>query len=115
MNIQTPPKFEQKNPEELKYFSSVNNSVDKIEIAKKISHFGVSLSKPSNFTECSFKPVKVYQRPKTRPVNKLRLNVKEILDPKIKKDQIISVQDSSSDDEEDKRSKKLESSLNQVL
>ena len=38
-----------------------------------------------------------------------------MLDQKIKKDQIISVQYSSSDDEEDKRSKKLESTLNQVL
>ena len=34
-NIQTLAKIEQNNLEELKYFSSVMNSVDKIEIAKK--------------------------------------------------------------------------------
>ena len=41
--------------------------------------------------------------------------MKAMLDPNIKKDQIISVEDSSSDDEKDKRSKNLESALNQVL
>ena len=41
--------------------------------------------------------------------------MKEMLDPNIKKDQIISVEDSSSDDEEDKISKLLEATLNQVL
>ena len=41
--------------------------------------------------------------------------MKIVLDPKIKKDQIISVQYSSRDKEEDKKSKKLESTLNQVL
>ena len=41
--------------------------------------------------------------------------MKTVLDPKIKKDQITSVQDSSSDDEEVKKSKELESILHQVL
>ena len=34
--------------------------------------------------------------------------MRAVLDPKIKKDQITSVQDSSSDDEEGKNSKELE-------
>ena len=41
--------------------------------------------------------------------------MKEMLDPKIKKDHIKSVQDSSSDGEDDKISKLLKSTLNQVL
>ena len=35
MTIQTPAKFEQRNPEELKDFSKGKNSLDKIQIAKK--------------------------------------------------------------------------------
>ena len=50
----------------------------------------------------SSKPIKVYFRPKNRPVNKLRMNMKVALNPKFKKDQVISLQDSSSDDEEGK-------------
>ena len=45
----------------------------------------------------------------------MRLNMKAVLDPKFKKDQVISVHDSSSDDEEGKKSKELESVLHQVL
>ena len=41
--------------------------------------------------------------------------MKEMLDPKIKKDHIKSVQDLSSDGEDDKISKLLKSTLNQVL
>ena len=85
------------------------NPIDKIEITKKIPDLNFSLSKPSKLTECSSKRVKVYYRTNTRPIDKLRLNMKAMLYPKIKKDHIISVQDSSSDDEEDKKSKKLES------
>ena len=42
---------------------------------------------------------------KTRPVYKLRMNMKAVLNPKFKKDQVISMRDSSSDDEEGKKSK----------
>lgn len=62
----------------------------------------------------SSKPFVVYQRPKNRSVNKLRLNMRAVLEPKIKKDQTLEVQDSS-DDEEDEREKVLESTLNEVL
>ena len=41
--------------------------------------------------------------------------MKAILNPKFKKNQVISLQDSSSEDEEGKQSKELESVLNQVL
>ena len=65
MNIQTPAKFEQKNPQELKNFSLVMSPVDKMETSKKILDPDFSLSKPSKLTECSSKRVKVYYRPKT--------------------------------------------------
>ena len=42
-------------------------------------------------------------RPKTRAVNKLRLNMKILLNPKMKKEKITVIQDSSS--EENKESK----------
>ena len=48
ITIQTRIKFEQKNPEELKYLSTSMNFVDKIQIAKKGSKLDISLSKPSN-------------------------------------------------------------------
>ena len=41
--------------------------------------------------------------------------MKAILDPKFKKDQVISLHDSSSDDEEGKKTKELELVLHQVL
>ena len=41
--------------------------------------------------------------------------MKAVLNPKFKKDQVISLQDSSSDDEEGKQSKELESVVHQVL
>ena len=41
--------------------------------------------------------------------------MKAVLDPKIKKYQVISVHDSSSDDVEGENSKELESALHQVL
>ena len=43
------------------------------------------------------------------------MNMKAVLNPKFKKDQVISLQDSSSDDEEGKKSKELELALHQVL
>ena len=43
------------------------------------------------------------------------MKMKAILNPKFKKYQVISLQDSSSDDEEGKQSKELESVLHQVL
>ena len=41
--------------------------------------------------------------------------MKAVLDPRFKKHQVISVHDSSNDDEEGKRTKELESVLHQVL
>ena len=41
--------------------------------------------------------------------------MKSVLNPKFRKDQIINLQDSSSEDEKDKKSKELESILHQVL
>ena len=82
MNIQTSAKLEQKKPEEFKNCSSVMNPVNEIEIVKKGPDHVSSLNKPSKPIEYSSKPLKVYFRPKKRPVNKLRLNMKEILDPK---------------------------------
>ena len=79
------------------------NYVDEMEIVKKGSDPVSSHSKPSKPTECSSNLVNVYFMPKTRPINKLRLNMKAMLYPKIKKYQIITVHDSSSDDEEDKK------------
>ena len=115
MNIQTPTKMEQKKPKEFKNYSSVMCHVDEMVIVNKGLDLVSYPSKPSKPTECSSKPLKVYFRTKTRPVNNLRLNMKAALDPEIRKDQIISVQDSSSDDEEGKKSKELESVLHQVL
>ena len=57
--------------------------------------------------EISSKPVKVYSRPKSCAINKLRLNMKAVLNPKIKKNETIEVQESS-DDEEDEREKFVE-------
>ena len=90
------------------------NPIDEMEIVKKGPKLVSSLSKPLKPTECSSKPFKVYFRPKIRPANKLRLNMKAVLNPKIKKDKIISVHDSSSDGE-GKKSKELELVLHQVL
>ena len=65
----------------------------------------------SKQTEFAFKPF----RPKTRPVNKLRMNMKALLNPRFNKKKVISVQDSSSDDEERNKSTELELSLHQVF
>ena len=40
-------------------------------------------------------------RPKTRAKNKLTLNMKRILNPKLKKEKIIVIEDSSSQEEEE--------------
>ena len=58
-----------------------------------------------------FKPF----RPKTRSVNRFWMNMKVLLNPRFNKKQVISVQDSSSDDEGSSRSKELEFSLHQVF
>ena len=44
--------------------------------------------------------MKVCQRTNTHTVNKLRLNMKVVMNPRIKKDQSISVHDSSKDKNE---------------
>ena len=77
--------------------------VNEIEIVKKGLDLVSSLNKPSKPTEYSSKPLKVYFRPKIWPINKLRLNMRVVLDPKFKKYQVINVQDSSSDDKEGKK------------
>ena len=64
-------------------------------------------------TESSSKLVKFYSRPKSHPIKKLRLNMKVVLNPKIKTNQVIEVQESS-DDEEDEREKFAELTLNKV-
>ena len=58
-----------------------------------------------------FKPF----RPKTRSVNRFRMNMKALLNPRFNKKKVISVQDSSSDDEGSSRYKELEFSLHQVF
>ena len=40
-------------------------------------------------------------RPKTRPKNKLRLNMKKLLNPKLAKEQVTAIEDSSSQEELD--------------
>ena len=85
MNIQTSAKVEQKKLEKFKNCSSVMSRVNEIEIVKKGPDHVSSLNKPSKPIEYSSKPLKVYFRPKTRLVNKLRLNMKSVLDPKFKK------------------------------
>ena len=40
-------------------------------------------------------------RPKTRPRNKLRLNMKKLLNPKLNKEEVIVIEDSSSDEKLD--------------
>ena len=37
-------------------------------------------------------------RPKTRPRNKLRLNMKKLLNPKLNKERVIVIDDSSSEE-----------------
>ena len=102
VNIQTSTQVKQKNPEEFKNGSSVIGHVDEIEIVKKGPDLvSSSLNKILKPRGHSSKPLKVYFRPKTWPVNKLRLNMKSVLDPKFKKDLvIIRVRCSSSDHEE---------------
>ena len=50
-------------------------------------------------------------RPKTRPKNKLRLNMKKLLNPKLTKERVTVIDDSSSeeklnDDKDDSKGKK---------
>ena len=50
-------------------------------------------------------------RPKTRPKNKLRLNIKKLLNPKLTKERVTIIYDSSSkeklnDDKDDSKGKK---------
>ena len=52
-------------------------------------------------------------RPKTRPKNKLRMNMREILDPKFKRDAMTTIEDSSS--EEDQITKNVEQNLTQIV
>ena len=58
-----------------------------------------------------FKPF----RSKTRSTNKLRMNMKALLNPRVNKRQVISVQDTSSGDGEDNRARELELVINQVF
>ena len=62
-----------------------------------------SLSKPQN----------VKWRPKTRPKNNLRINMRAILDPKFKRDAITTIEDSAS--EGDHITKSLEQTLTQTV
>ena len=48
-------------------------------------------------------------------MNKLRMNMKALLNPRFNKKKVINVQDSSSDDEGSGRYKELEFSLHQVF
>ena len=66
-------------------------------------------------TEFSFKPFKTYSRPKTRLVNKLRMNMKALLNLRFNKRHVISVQYMLSDDEENKKYKEFESAMYQVF
>ena len=48
-------------------------------------------------------------------MNKLRINMKELLNPRFNKRKVISVQDTSSDDDEKNKSKELELAMHQVF
>ena len=110
MNIQA----KQRNPKEPKNDISLISTVNEIEMVKELDlvYSSNKLSKP---TRQSSKPIKVYFKPKTTLVNKLRMNMKVVLNPKFKKNQFITLHDSSSEDEEGKQYKELESVLHQVL
>ena len=56
-----------------------------------IKHQGKALSMPGE--------IGVGQRPKTRPKNKLRLNMKKLLNPKLAQEKITVIEDSSSQEE----------------
>ena len=100
----------------IKNDSSVLGSVDEIETVKEGPiHIVSSFKKISELTRFSFKPLEVFSRPKTRPVKKLWMNMKALLNSRFNKMQVISVQDTSSDDEENKKSKELESAMYQVF
>ena len=54
-------------------------------------------------------------RPKTRPRNKLRLNMKKLLNPKLNKERVTVIDDSSSEDTltDDKMTVRVKGQLNQ--
>ena len=58
-------------------------------------------------------PQTIKWRPKIRPKNKLRMNMREILDPKFKRDAITTIEEYSS--EEDHITKNVEQTLSQTI
>ena len=92
MAIQTPSKIEEGRFEDtgIQYFETCENSIVKEKAVGVDQELNPSHDKCLVPIESSSKPVKVYQRHKTH-VKKLRLNIKDVLDLNIKKDQIIKV------------------------
>ena len=116
ITIQTPSKIEQGRFEDvgIQEFDTCKKYVVKdkeIGVSQELNPSHIKFLIP---TESSSKPVKVYSRIKTRPVKTLRLNMKVVLNPKIKRNQVIEVQESL-DDEEDERENFVGSTLNKVL
>ena len=116
ITVQTPSQIEQGRFENIgiQEFDTCKKYVVKDKEIGVSQELNPSHSKFLIPTESSSKLVKVYSRPKTRPINKLRLNMKLVLNPKIKKNQVIEVQESS-DDEEDDRERFVEATLTMVL
>ena len=87
ITIQTPSKIEQCIFEDvgIQEFDTCKKSVVKdkeIGVSRELNPSHIKFLIP---TESSSKPVKVYSRPMTHFVNKLILNIKVVLNPKIKR------------------------------
>ena len=70
-------------------------------------------SNVENMVAFSLEPQNTKWRQKNRPKNKIRMNMKEILDPKFKKDMVTTIEYSSS--EEDPKIMNMEQTVAQTL
>ena len=77
----------------------VDKTEDKPEACREFSTSEIKTVKPNRKKKKKFEVIAPYCRPKTRPTNKLRWNMKKLLNPKLNSKQVTVLKDISSGEE----------------